>query len=94
MQFIGRRQRSSVHRWHPQRAEETSADNVTTDAVRAAVIANRDVRFAVGEDRGETLIALRERAGSVVGKETARTKRSRDLHQTHQLTRFADRQGP
>ena len=78
----------------PQSTEETSADDVTTDAVRAAIVANGDVRLAVAEDRRETFIALRERAVSVVGEETSRTKRRHDLYQTHELTRFADRQRP
>ena len=94
VQFIGGRQRSSIQRLDPQSAEETSANDVTTDAVRAAIVANGDVRLAVAEDRRETFIALRERAVSVVGEETSRTKRSRDLHQTHEFTRFADRQRP
>src|SRR2546427_12107202 len=83
-----------MQRLNPQSTEEPSGDEVTTDAVRAAIVANGDVRLAVAEDRRETFIALRERAVSVVGEETSRTKRSRDLHQTHELTRFADRERP
>jgi len=55
VQFIGRRQRSSVQRRDTQSAEETAADNVTTDAM-CAVIVNRDVRLAVGEDRVKLLL--------------------------------------
>ena len=80
MQFIGGCECSPIQRMDSQSAEETSADDVTTDAVRAAVIANRDVRLALTEDGDETLVTLRDRAVSVVGEEAARTKRSRDLH--------------
>src|SRR5437016_3095899 len=64
----------------PQKEVPVRISSVSAGAV------NGEVRLAVAEDRRETSIALRERVVSMVGEETSRPKRSRDLHQTHELT--------